>query len=153
MSSHVAFFNFPALGHLTPSLGVVEELVRRGHRVTSTATDYFVPVVEAAGAEAVRYRSEFGEYYTSPFTQEAIAGEGLRTLNEATSELEQVEDFYRQNRPDVLVYDFMVWGARFWRPNWKSLRSGSTRRTRRTSTSPSRRSSRWPSSPTPRSLS
>lgn len=114
MASHIAFFNFPAYGHLNPTLGVVEELVRRGHRVTCTVTDHFAPAVEAAGAEAVRYESVFGDFYTSPFTQEALSGEGLRTLTEATSLVEQVGGFYDANRPDVILHDFMAWGARFY---------------------------------------
>lgn len=113
MPSHIAFFNFPAIGHVNPTLGVVEELVRRGHRVTCTVTDHFAPAVEAAGAEAVRYDSVFGEFYTSPYTEETISGEGLRCLNEATSLVDQVSGFYRDNRPDVICHDFMAWGARF----------------------------------------
>jgi MGT family glycosyltransferase len=114
MTSHVAFFNFPAFGHLNPTLGVVAELVRRGHRVSCTTTDRFAPAIEAVGAEPVRYTSVFGQYYTNPFTPEAISGEGLRTLEEATSLAAQVEGFYGENRPDVILHDFMAWGARFY---------------------------------------
>ncbi|MEU0283242.1 macrolide family glycosyltransferase [Streptomyces sp. NPDC088147] len=114
MTSHIAFFNFPAFGHLNPTLGVVEELVRRGHRVSCTTTDHFAPAIEALGAEPVRYTSVFGQYYTNPFTPEAISGEGLRTLEEATSLVSQVEGFYGDNRPDVILHDFMAWGARFY---------------------------------------
>ncbi|MFB6714054.1 MULTISPECIES: macrolide family glycosyltransferase [unclassified Streptomyces] len=114
MASHIAFFNFPAFGHLNPTLGVVEELVRRGHRVSCTTTDHFAPAIEAVGAEPVRYTSVFGQYYTNPFTPEAISGEGLRTLEEATSLVSQVEGFYGENQPDVILHDFMAWGARFY---------------------------------------
>ncbi|WP_327364999.1 macrolide family glycosyltransferase [Streptomyces sp. NBC_01296] len=114
MPSHIAFFNFPAIGHVNPTLGVVEELVKRGHRVTCTVTDHFVPAIEAIGAEAVRYESVFGEFYRSPYTDEANAGEGMRCLNDATSLVEQAGPFYEKNRPDVIVHDFMSWGARFY---------------------------------------
>lgn len=60
--AHIAFLNFPAIGHVNPTLGLLAELVRRGHRVTSTATEHFVPAIDATGAEAVRYRSVFGEF-------------------------------------------------------------------------------------------
>ena len=113
MPSHIAFFNFPAIGHVNPTLGVVEELVRRGHRVTCTVTEHFVSAVEAVGAEAVVHESVFGDFYRSPYTAEANAGEGLRCLQEATSLVEQVGPFYEKNRPDVIVHDFMAWGARF----------------------------------------
>ncbi|MEU9254848.1 macrolide family glycosyltransferase [Streptomyces sp. NPDC048270] len=114
MPSHIAFFNFPAIGHVNPTLGVVEELVKRGHRVTCTVTDHFVPAIEAVGAEAVRYDSVFGEFYRSPYTEEANAGEGMRCLDDATGLVEQVGPFYEKSRPDVIVHDFMSWGARFY---------------------------------------
>ncbi|MEU0580182.1 macrolide family glycosyltransferase [Streptomyces griseoincarnatus] len=113
MSSHIAFFNFPAIGHVNPTLGVVEELVQRGHRVTCTVTEHFVPAVTGVGAEPVVYESVFGDFYRSPYTAEANAGEGLRCLNEATSLVEQVGGFYEKNKPDVIAHDFMAWGARF----------------------------------------
>ncbi|MET9499274.1 macrolide family glycosyltransferase [Streptomyces sp. NPDC006552] len=112
--AHIAFFNFPAVGHVNPTLGLLKELVKRGHRVTSTATDHFVPAVEAAGAEAVRYESVFGEFYRSPYTAEALEGEGLRCLAEATLLADHVEAHYQDDKPDLIVHDFMAWGARFY---------------------------------------
>ncbi|MER5886564.1 macrolide family glycosyltransferase [Streptomyces sp. NPDC001941] len=114
MPSHIAFFNFPAIGHVNPTLGLVEELVKRGHRVTCTVTRHFVPAVESIGAEAVVYESVFGDFYRSPYTAEANAGEGLRCLREATSLVEQVGPFYERNVPDVIVHDFMAWGAKLY---------------------------------------
>lgn len=114
MSKHIAFFNFPAFGHINPTLGVVGELVRRGHRVTATSTDHFAAAIEAAGGEPVRYTSVFGQYYTNPYTEEAVKGEGMRSLNEGITLMEQVEPFYAENPPDLVVHDFMSWGARFY---------------------------------------
>lgn len=114
MTKHIAFFNFPAFGHINPNLGVVQELVRRGHKVTCTTTDHFAPAIEASGARPVPYTSVFGDYYTSPYTPEALKGEGLRCFNEAKTLAASVEDFYADDRPDLVVYDFMAWGARFY---------------------------------------
>lgn len=113
MQRHIAFFNFPAVGHVNPTIGVVEELVRRGHRVTCTVTEHFAPIVKAAGAEPVEYDSVFGDFYRVPLTPEEVAGEGLRVLDEGLRLVEQVAPFYGENRPDVVVHDFMAWGARF----------------------------------------
>lgn len=113
MSKHIAFFNFPAFGHINPTLGLVRELVNRGHRVTCTSTEHFAPNIKALGGEPVLYTSAFGDYYTSPFTAEAMKGEGLRCLREAITLAESVEDFYTRERPDVIAYDSMAWGARF----------------------------------------
>ncbi|GGT35503.1 macrolide family glycosyltransferase [Streptomyces chromofuscus] len=113
MQRHIAFFNFPAVGHVNPTVGVVEELVRRGHRVTCTVTEHFAPIVKATGAEPVRYDSAFGDFYRVPLTAEEVAGEGLRVLDEGLGLAAQVTPFYEENRPDVVVHDFMAWGARF----------------------------------------
>ncbi|MEV5986237.1 macrolide family glycosyltransferase [Streptomyces sp. NPDC052051] len=110
---HIAFFDFPAVGHVNPTIGVVEELVKRGHRVTCTATEHFAPIVKAAGAEPVGYDSVFGDFYRAPLTAEENAGDGIRCLNEALALVEQTAPFYERNRPDVIVHDFMAWGARF----------------------------------------
>ncbi|GGJ22558.1 macrolide family glycosyltransferase [Streptomyces brasiliensis] len=113
MRRHIAFFNFPAVGHVNPTVGMIEELAKRGHRVTCTVTEHFAPIMKAAGAEPVRYESVFGDFYRVPLTPEETAGEGLRSLNEAISLVAQVAPFYEENRPDVIVHDFMAWGARF----------------------------------------
>ena len=63
--AHIAFFNFPAVGHVNPTFGGVEELVKRGHRVTCTATEFFAPAVKAVGATPIAYESPFGEFYRS----------------------------------------------------------------------------------------
>ncbi|MFE3590624.1 macrolide family glycosyltransferase [Streptomyces niveus] len=112
--AHIAFFNFPAVGHVNPTLGVVEELVKRGHRVTCTSTEYFVPALEAVGATPIVYESPFGEFYRSPYNEEMMAGEGLRCLEEAIALHKQVSGYYGDDRPDVIVHDFMAWGARFY---------------------------------------
>ena len=119
MPSHIAFFNIPAVGHVNPTLPVVEELVRRGHRVTYTVNDHFVSAVEAAGAEPVRYESIFGDYYRHPYTPEALPGEGLRFLNEATTTLPVFERFYADGKPDIVLYDQMAWAARFLAKQWE----------------------------------
>jgi MGT family glycosyltransferase len=113
MSKHIAFFNFPAFGHVNPNLAVVQELVRRGHRVTCTTTDHLAPAIEASGAEPVRYASVFGDYYTSPYTPETLKGEALRSLREAIALAGSVEERYADDLPDVVVYDFLAWGGRF----------------------------------------
>ncbi|MFC7472597.1 hypothetical protein ACFQVA_41810 [Actinomadura keratinilytica] len=112
--AHIAFFNFPAVGHVNPTFGVVEELVKRGHRVTCTATEFFAPAVKAVGATPIAYESPFGEFYRSPYNDEMMAGEGLRCLDEAIALHKQVSGYYGDNSPDLVVHDFMAWGGRFY---------------------------------------
>ncbi len=54
---HIAFFSMPAHGHVNPLLGIVGELVSRGHRVSYPTTRTFAARVEQAGATAVVYDS------------------------------------------------------------------------------------------------
>ncbi len=47
---HIAFICLPAAGHVNPTLPVVAELVRRGHRVTYATSATYEQAVHAAGA-------------------------------------------------------------------------------------------------------
>ena len=47
---HIAFICLPAAGHVNPTLPVVAELVRRGHRVTYATSAKYAKAVETAGA-------------------------------------------------------------------------------------------------------
>jgi len=47
---HFAFICLPATGHVNPTLPVVAELVRRGHRVTYATSAKYAAAVESAGA-------------------------------------------------------------------------------------------------------
>lgn len=51
--SKIVFFCIPAHGHTNPTLGVVRELVRRGHQVKYYSYEPFRAVIEAAGADFV----------------------------------------------------------------------------------------------------
>ncbi|RZT83476.1 MGT family glycosyltransferase [Pseudonocardia sediminis] len=53
MSRHFAFVSMPAHGHINPTLPLVTELVRRGHRVTYATGAEMAGTVRAAGAEPV----------------------------------------------------------------------------------------------------
>lgn len=47
---HIAFICLPAAGHVNPTLPVVAELVRRGHRVTYATSAKYADAVESVGA-------------------------------------------------------------------------------------------------------
>lgn len=111
--SHIAVFNFPAIGHINPNLAVVEELVSRGHRVTCTVTEHFVEAIKSVGAEPIVYDSAFGEFYRSPYTADALQGEGLRCLDDALRVVGAVEEHFGDDLPDLVLHDFMAWGGRF----------------------------------------
>lgn len=112
--SHLAVFTFPFHGHVNPTLGLVSELVARGHRVTYVTTDEFADAVTAAGAKALRYEGLVGSSLdivvrppgeiTSEEIHESILGvtaEGLAPLAPAYAALEH-------DRPDLVLHDFTL---------------------------------------------
>jgi MGT family glycosyltransferase len=52
VGKHFLFTSMPGHGHVNPTLPLVEELVRRGHRVSYGTNETFTAAVEAAGATA-----------------------------------------------------------------------------------------------------
>ncbi|QUQ72360.1 macrolide family glycosyltransferase [Kutzneria sp. CA-103260] len=102
MTGHIAFFSFPAYAHLAPTLPVVEELVRRGHRVTYAAADRFADQVEAVGAELLRYDSTFPWQEGIP---ENVAGQAIAFIDEALSPLPAALERFTGDVPDLFVHD------------------------------------------------
>ncbi|MDI1463172.1 glycosyltransferase [Catellatospora sp. KI3] len=106
---HIAFFNVPALGHLFPTLGVVRELVRRGHLVSYTATPDREAYVRAAGARVVPYRStrpgDTDPDLRAPAREEHVGRSMLNFLTEAEATLPQFEPAFAADPPDLVLFD------------------------------------------------
>ncbi|MCX4763610.1 OleI family self-immunity macrolide glycosyltransferase [Streptomyces sp. NBC_01275] len=99
--AHIAVVNLPMHGHVNPTLGVVEELVRRGHRVTYAITEDFVHQVKAAGAEPVLYpvASDGGD---AP----ELLSEGFElAVHASLGSLPALTRAYAGDRPDLVLYD------------------------------------------------
>ncbi|MEU8814244.1 macrolide family glycosyltransferase [Actinoplanes sp. NPDC048796] len=110
--SHIAFLSIPSHGHIIPTLDVVRELVRRGHRVTYVTTEEFAGTVAAAGAEPVRYASTAARYQeASTYQREEVMGILMMSLEEGTGALDALEPVLRADRPDLLVYDLTLYTA------------------------------------------
>ncbi|MFG2910200.1 macrolide family glycosyltransferase [Kitasatospora sp. NPDC048286] len=106
--SHILMVNIPAHGHVFPTLAVVGELVRRGHRVTYAAVDDFAQALAEVGAEHLRYDS------TQPL--DSVGGpENGRTplifLDENIAILRAVQEWFGDARPDAVVYDAVAFQA------------------------------------------
>ncbi|MGP4015586.1 macrolide family glycosyltransferase [Saccharopolyspora sp. 5N708] len=104
--AHIAFVSIPAHGHINPGLGLVTELVRRGHRVTYATTDDFAAQVAEAGAIPVRYTSLLPgpSAATQEWPEEEVAAQTM-FLEETMAVLPQLERAYAADRPDLIVYD------------------------------------------------
>ncbi|MDF5759270.1 macrolide family glycosyltransferase [Spongiactinospora sp. TRM90649] len=108
----IAFFNNSGYGHVLPTLGVVAELVRRGHRVTYFTGAGVTAKVAATGAEVVPYETrlpgiDLSEYVTADRTPELL---GIY-LTESETILRAAEAHFGDTPPDLIEYDLTVYHA------------------------------------------
>ena len=106
------FFNVPAHGHITPSLPLVAELVRRGHHITYFASAGFRAKIEASGATFQPYATVHDDFFDtrglSGKVPQRVAYE-LMTMTQAI--LPELLAFARKAQPDYALFDGMCpWG-------------------------------------------
>lgn len=113
--SKIVFFCIPAHGHTNPTLGVVRELVNRGHAVIYYSYNIMREKIESAGATFVSCDDYDMEQKLDP--KDAVrVGKDLafstNLLVETTLSLdEHVLEDMKQMQPDCIVADSMaVWG-------------------------------------------
>jgi len=73
--SHIAFLNYPAHGHVNPTLPVAAELVRRGHRVSYVVAEQYADAVRATGATVLPYESHVPKSWDTVAIPEKITGD------------------------------------------------------------------------------
>lgn len=113
MTKHLLFTSVPAHGHVNPTLALVEELVRRGHRVSYATGESFRAVVESAGATLVSTGDQMLERPQSiEFSPEMIAGLLERLVEDARSSLPALVSFAVHDPPDAVCYDMMTFIGR-----------------------------------------
>ena len=113
--SKIVFFCIPAHGHTNPTLGVVRELVERGHEVLYYSYTPFKEKIEGAGAKFVACDDFDAEQHLDP--KDAVrVGKDLafstRLLVDTTLALDDmVCKEMERLQPDCIVADSMaVWG-------------------------------------------
>jgi MGT family glycosyltransferase len=107
---HFAFFNYPAHGHVNPTLPVVAELVRRGHRVTYVVAGQFADAVRAAGAVPISYDSQVPKSWDTvaipeTITPDVVAEAARAHAVEGFAPLEVAHAAFDDDRPDAVLYD------------------------------------------------
>jgi len=111
----IVFFCIPAHGHTNPTLGVVKELVSRGHQVWYYSYDLFREKIQATGATYVSCDPYDAELRLSP-GDAARLGQDLalstRVLTDTALALDSMVCAHmKQLQPDCIVADSMaVWG-------------------------------------------
>lgn len=113
--SKIVFFCIPAHGHTNPTLGVVRELVERGHEVLYYSYNSFKEKIEEAGAQFVACDDFDAEQHLDP--KDAVrVGKDLafstRLLVDTTLALDDMVCREMERlQPDCIVADSMaVWG-------------------------------------------
>ncbi|MFD5468133.1 macrolide family glycosyltransferase [Kitasatospora sp. NPDC127059] len=107
--AHIAFFSVAAHGHVSPTFGIVAELVSRGHQVTYFTTKEFEERLVRLGATVCRYdvATSSGQ---SPraFAENDLSALPLFFLYGSTDRIALAERQFADRRPDLVVYDNTV---------------------------------------------
>ncbi|QDQ15904.1 macrolide family glycosyltransferase [Streptomyces spectabilis] len=117
--AHIAFFSLAESGHLNPTLPIAAELVARGHRVTYPADAVMAERIRPTGAEIVPYAPApaSGEAIVVD-SMDAAARATLAMLEQVEHALPQIEDGYADDRPDLIVNDWLAWSGPMLAASW-----------------------------------
>jgi dTDP-L-oleandrosyltransferase len=103
MGRHTLVLNLPVNGHVIPTIALVAELTRRGHRVTYLTTDQFAGPLAAVGAEAVQYRS--GLPTSLKMSDSNSVASMVGTVYENATIAAAAKSRFASAHPDLIVYD------------------------------------------------
>ncbi|WP_328614103.1 UDP glycosyltransferase [Amycolatopsis sp. NBC_00355] len=110
LRKHIVMVGCSAPSHVYPSLGVIRELVRRGHRVSYVVGSPLAGLVSPTGASVVEHPTLF------PLGEAAVwpddPADAMRVfLDEAIAIHPRLTSVFDEDRPDLLLYDIGGLGA------------------------------------------
>lgn len=113
--SKIAFFCIPAHGHTNPTLGVVKELVRRGHEVWYYSYDMMKDKIESTGAKFISCDKYDNQMNLKPEDAERVGKDIVFSMelivNTTLAMDESILKELKEWKPDVVVADSMAaWG-------------------------------------------
>lgn len=111
MPKHFLFSSVPGHGHVNPTLPVVQELVRRGHRVTYAVHEKFRAAVESAGATLLATTGEMPSQPPTNFSPAEIARRMDIFLEMLRADFPLLLDYAQHEQPDAVCYDAMTQAA------------------------------------------
>lgn len=112
MGKHLVFVALAGHGHVNPTLPLVEELVRRGHRVDYATQPEHSEAVAAAGARWVPL-PPLGRFVPPPDPGPDLVGAWLQHLFAAMrASYPALREHCRAHRPDAVCYDAVNWPGR-----------------------------------------
>src|SRR5216683_8255734 len=111
------FLNFPAFGHVNPTLAIVEALVARGEDVVYYLPEPFRRTIERTGATFRTYKSELFAQERAPSVSPAngdqrIAMLPMMMIQESMQVLPHLLEHVYAEQADCLIYDSMFLWAR-----------------------------------------
>lgn len=106
------FFNLPAHGHINPSLPLVAELVKRGHKIHYFCTEAYRERIEATGASVQIYEKIQDDYFDGLALDGSAPHKTAQALLNTTQEiLPDLLAYSREIQADYILYDCMCpWG-------------------------------------------
>ncbi|GAA0529521.1 putative UDP-glucosyltransferase YjiC [Saccharopolyspora subtropica] len=109
MKKHFAFVSMPAAGHVNPTLPLVEELLRRGHRVSYAVGRDMVPAVAATGADVVPLPTEIPPMPPNAgFSPQRIETMMRFFADDLRTCLPLLRQHFRDAAPDAVCFDVMT---------------------------------------------
>jgi MGT family glycosyltransferase len=107
---HLAFVVQPLYGHVNPTLSLVEELVRRGHRVSFATGQELISLVEKTGAHGVGLPTKMPEMPEGRenFTLEKFAEVARGITEDARQHFPILHGHFERDRPDAVCYDWLT---------------------------------------------
>ena len=113
--SKIVFFNIPAHGHTNPTLGVVRELVSRGHEVWYYSYNIMQKKIESAGAEFMSCDNYDARRQLNPEDSARVGADlvfSTKLLVDTTLALDEfICRDMKELKPDCIVADSMaLWG-------------------------------------------
>lgn len=111
--ARITILSVPAYGHLIPMLGVIRELVARGHDVEVLNGEEMAPAIARTGARLVPYPPALK---AGDFVKTLKNGNLVAFMDMMLKATPPLADFtlahLKANRPDVIVYDSIAfWGV------------------------------------------
>ncbi|GAA0479430.1 macrolide family glycosyltransferase [Streptomyces stramineus] len=108
--AHIAMVGIPAVSHVLPGLGVIRELVARGHRVTYANDPVVSDLIAVTGAEPVPCSSVL-PVADNNWPDDPVAAMDL-FLDNAVGALPQLRAAYDHDPADLYLYDIGAYAAR-----------------------------------------